>query len=48
MLVIAEVVGEFGLHDAFEDRFSKLLEQPYFAEHVFRGLIVLRELINQV
>ena len=48
VLGVAEVMGEFGLHGAFEQGFGELLEQAIFAEHVVGLFIVLEQFVNQI
>ena len=47
MPVVAEVMGELGLHGAFEDGFGELLQEAVLAENVFGLLVVFQELIEQ-
>lgn len=46
MLVVAEMVGEFGLQRAFDDRFGELLQQTVGAEHLLRRLAVFQPLVE--
>src|SRR5438552_2509645 len=48
MFFIAEVVGEFGLHGAFENRFGELFKEPVFTEDIFGRLVVLEQLVNEI
>src|SRR5437868_5559391 len=48
MFFIAEVVGEFGLHGAFENRFGELFKEAVFTEDIFGRLVVLEQLVNEV
>jgi hypothetical protein len=40
VLVVAEVMNEFGMQSAFEDSFGELFQEPILAEDVF-GLLVV-------
>jgi hypothetical protein len=47
VLAIAEVLGQFGVHRTFQQRFGELLQQPVLANDLLRILVVRKQLLDQ-
>jgi hypothetical protein len=46
VLLVAQVVRQLGVHGSLQHSLHELLQQPVFADDVFRLLITLQQLVD--